>query len=73
MAQDADDYLEPSERDQIEQAMQALITIRAETDRADSIKKEIANLEKACGAYVERRMNASIKKAMSGHSVTEFD
>jgi len=73
MAEDADVYMDPAEREQIEQALQALISIRAETDQAGLIKKEIAKLEKACGAYVERRMNASIQKAMSGHSVTEFD
>ena len=73
MAEDADVYMDPAEREQIEQAMQALIHTRKETDRAGLIKKDIAKLEKACGAYVERRMNASIQKAMSGHSVTEFD
>jgi len=73
MAEDADVYMDPVEREQIEQALQALINTRAETDQASVIKKEIAKLEKACGAYVERRMNASIQKAMSGHSVTEFD
>jgi len=73
MAEDADAYIDSTEREQIEQALQALVSIRVETEEAGLIKKEIAKLEKACAGYVERRMNASIQKAMSGHSVTEFD
>ncbi len=73
MAEDADDYLDASERQQIEQALQNLIRTRAGSDRPETIKKDIAGLEKVCAAYVERRMNASIQRAMSGHAVSEFD
>ncbi len=37
------------------------------------IKQAISALEKACGFYVERRMNQSIQQAMAGHSVNEFE
>ena len=39
----------------------------------NEIKRGIETLEKACGFYVERRMNQSIQTAMSGHNVNEFE
>ena len=44
------------------------------TDAAlEAIDAGIKALEKRCEFYVERRMNANIRKAMAGHSVNEFE
>ncbi|MEJ2609487.1 MAG: Fe-S protein assembly chaperone HscA [Candidatus Thiodiazotropha sp.] len=69
---DGDRLLSEDERRQVDEALDILRDVVKDGDQ-NSIKKQIAALEKSCGFYVERRMNQSIQQAMSGHSVNEFD
>ncbi len=72
LAADGDEFLAPSEREQIDKAIEHLAAVRDGED-AGTISAAIKQLEKTCESYVERRMNANIQRAMSGHSVDEFD
>jgi molecular chaperone HscA len=72
LADDGDRLLTAEERRQVEQALDALKSV-ARADDQKLIKEAVEALEKACGFYVERRMNQSIQQAMSGHKVDEFD
>ncbi|KRT54523.1 Fe-S protein assembly chaperone HscA [endosymbiont of Ridgeia piscesae] len=72
LAADGERLLDSDERATIDAALQQL----RDLSRADSlaeIKQAISALERACGFYVERRMNQSIQQAMAGHSVNEFE
>jgi len=40
---------------------------------AVAIKQAMTELDRASTEFVARRMNGSIKKALSGHKVEEFD
>jgi len=71
----ADDGRELLDEGEYQQIDVALTEFRSKLDGlkdAEAIKMEIEALEKCCEFYVERRMNSSVKKAMSGHSVDEF-
>ncbi|MBT2970843.1 MAG: Fe-S protein assembly chaperone HscA [gamma proteobacterium symbiont of Ctena orbiculata] len=72
LADDGDRLLDSTERRQVEQALDGLKSV-ARADDQMVIKEAIAQLESRCGFYVERRMNQSIKQAMSGHNVDEFE
>ena len=56
----------------VDEALDDLRALCAGTD-AEAIDAGIKALEKRCEFYVERRMNANIRKAMAGHSVNEFE
>ena len=71
LAADGDILSNDAERAGIEAAAQALIQLRDGTD-ADAIRAGIKALEEACEPFVERRMNRSIRQAMQGHRVEEF-
>ncbi len=71
MAMDGDVLLEATEREMIEDLMQALREVRDGAD-ADAIRAAIKALEQGCEPYVERRMNQSIQRVMQGHRVEEF-
>lgn len=64
--------LEPRESKNLEAARSALERAR-QADDHEEISRCIAAVEKAGEAFVERRMNQSIRKAMSGHRVEEFE
>lgn len=72
LAADGDLLLNAEERQQVETALNGLRAI-ARSDDGNLIKSGLETLEKACGFYVERRMNQSIQVAMSGHNVDEFE
>jgi len=72
LAKDGSQYLDQTEREQIDQALSDLSETN-KSDDVDKIKAAIKQLEKTCATYVERRMNSSIKDAMSGHNVEEFE
>jgi molecular chaperone HscA len=69
--EDGDKFLDRQERDSIERAAQALAEARNGDDQR-AIKQAIEKLEAVSAVYVERRMNANIQRAMSGHAVDEF-
>lgn len=69
---DGDALLNADERSGVESALRTLAEITRDGDHA-AIKSAVGALEKSCEFYVERRMNASVRKAMSGHSVDDFE
>ncbi len=72
LAADGDELLSPQERAQVEAALNQLVIVSQGRDH-NAIKTEIEALEATCSFYVERRMNANIRKAMAGHKVDEFN
>jgi molecular chaperone HscA len=71
LAADGDSLLDAEERGAIDAAAAVLAEQRSGSDYR-AIKKAIEAVEKASSAYVERRMNSSIRAAMAGHKVDEF-
>lgn len=69
---DGDALLTADEREKIHTQLACLVEI-SQADDHIRIQQEIEALEKVCEFYVERRMNASVTKAMSGHTVDEFE
>ena len=72
LAEDADDFLDAGERKAIDAAAEVLQTAR-DGDDYRAIKNAIEKLEAVSALYVDRRMNANIQKAMTGHAVDEFE
>ena len=72
LQKDGDKYLDAEERAEIDRELEKLEEIRKQDD-VEAIKLAVAQLEKACAGYVERRMDSSIQDAMSGHKVEEFE
>ncbi|QYZ65347.1 MAG: chaperone protein HscA [Gammaproteobacteria bacterium (ex Lamellibrachia satsuma)] len=72
LATDGDRLLNDEERRTVDTALAALRET-ARSEDINAIKDGIADIEKACGFYVERRMNQSIHEAMAGHKVNEFE
>nr|WP_266097294.1 Fe-S protein assembly chaperone HscA [Candidatus Thiothrix anitrata] len=68
---DGDTLLTADERRQILVFRDQLAILR-EGDDYRALEAGIKAMEKAAEAYVERRMNASIRAAMAGHRVDEF-
>ena len=71
LAMDGEMLLDEAERDAIEMADAVLQEARDGTD-ADAIREAIKALEKVCEPFVERRMNRSIRQAMQGRRVADF-
>ncbi|MBU0499146.1 MAG: Fe-S protein assembly chaperone HscA [Gammaproteobacteria bacterium] len=72
LAQDGEQLLDAGERAGIEQALKHLIETAAGENHL-AIKRAREALEKVCEPYVERRMNASVRQAMAGHKLDEFE
>ncbi|OGT90447.1 MAG: Fe-S protein assembly chaperone HscA [Gammaproteobacteria bacterium RIFOXYA12_FULL_61_12] len=72
LAQDGDQLLDAGERAGIEQALKHLVETAASQNHL-SIKRAREALEKVCEPYVERRMNTSVRQAMAGHKLDEFE
>jgi molecular chaperone HscA len=70
--EDGEALLSAEERAAIEQAMEHLYNTRQGED-PQAIKTAIAALDKVSAEYAQRRMDTSIKKAMAGHKVDEFE
>ncbi|MCG5535683.1 Fe-S protein assembly chaperone HscA [Ectothiorhodospira mobilis] len=64
--------LTPEERATIDAARSRLEAVRGDGD-PQAIADAIRHLEKASESFVARRMNESVRQAMSGHRVEEFD
>lgn len=72
LASDGEQLLSTSEREQIEQVLNQLIAL-ADSPDPRAIEQAIAQLEQQCAVYVERRMNSSVRHAMSGQKLTDFE
>ena len=72
MTVDGDKLLNDEERRAIDAAAAGLEEVRKNDDYR-AIKRAIEAVEKASSGYVERRMNSSIREAMAGHRVDEFN
>ena len=72
MADDGERLLSIEERALIDHALQELERVSGSDDVA-AIKNAVEALEQTCGFYVERRMNASVQRAMAGHKVEDFE
>lgn len=72
LADDGEQLLSASEREQINQTLGALIKIATGTDVA-TIRQAQETLEKCCSFYVERRMNAGIQRALAGKRIEKFE
>ncbi|OOG21433.1 Fe-S protein assembly chaperone HscA [Thioalkalivibrio denitrificans] len=71
LAADGDALLAADEREAIGRARDDLVAVRGDPD-PEAIRKAIRAVEKASEGFVARRMDASIRKAMAGHKVEEF-
>lgn len=71
LAADGEILSDDAERARIEMSAQTLAQLREGRD-ADAIRAGIKALEEACEPFVERRMNRSIRRAMQGHRLEEF-
>lgn len=69
---DGDEHLSAEERQVIE-ALMADVRKSQESEERETIRKAVHELEHGSSAFVERRMNASVRKMMSGHGIDEFD
>ena len=72
LAGDGDALLSAAERTAIDAAVESL-SVAARGDDTAAIRRARQSLERTCEPYVERRMNASIRRAMAGHRVEEFE
>jgi molecular chaperone HscA len=68
---DGEKYLNQDERADIDATLTALRNARAGTDTA-AIKQAIAALDSATQAFAARRMDASVRAALTGHRLDEF-
>jgi len=72
LAADGDEHLDNDERAVIDTAVTELQTAR-DGDSTDVIKAAIAKVEKVSNTYVERRMNATVRKMMAGKQLADVD
>ncbi|WP_018936601.1 Fe-S protein assembly chaperone HscA [Thioalkalivibrio sp. ALJ24] len=70
---DGDRYLDADERANIEAARDALAEERGRGEDPDAIEAARKRVEQASEAFVARRMNDSIRRALAGHNVSEYD
>lgn len=69
---DGDEYLSAPERAAIDELITKLKTT-VEGNEREQIKQAVVALEQGSSAFVERRMNASVRKMMSGQSIDKVD
>ncbi len=72
LASDGDQLLDAEERAAIDENIEALRRAR-DGDDPTVIRRAIEALEAASAEYAQRRMDAGIKAALSGHTVDEID
>jgi len=71
MAADGNTLLDDEERVAIDEAMR-LLRVARQGDDAQAIKRALEELERRTQTFAARRMDASIKRALEGHSVDEL-
>ena len=65
--------LNKDELSMINEALDSLKYIKDTSNDELKIKAAIEGVEETSNFYVERRMNSSIRKAMAGHKVEDFE
>ncbi len=71
LQEDGDKLLSAQERDAIQQAINELTEV-AQGNEQRAIKQKIEEVDKVTAEFAQRRMDASINKALAGHSVDEI-
>ena len=71
LTEDGDALLSPTEREAIDSCIKAMKEAR-DNGSASDIKRAIDAADKATADFAARRMDASINKALSGHTLDEF-
>jgi molecular chaperone HscA len=71
LQEDGDNLLNEQEQQALVKAVERLIELR-NGDDADAIEQGIKETDKASQEFASRRMDASIRTALSGHSVDEL-
>ncbi|MFK7995416.1 MAG: Fe-S protein assembly chaperone HscA [Granulosicoccus sp.] len=69
---DGEEHLSAEERAQVDALVSSLKDVLQADDR-DVIKQAVQELERGSSLFVERRMNASVRKMMSGQGIDKFD
>jgi len=72
LVSDGEAFLSAEELSQIQVAREAVLAVAKKSDHL-AIKAAIKVLEQCSEAYVARRMNASVRKAMAGHTLDEYE
>lgn len=72
LAADGERFLDAAERARIDQAMARVVQAR-DGDDPRQIKSAVQALEQACNDFVARRMDSSVREAMAGHKVDDFE
>ncbi len=72
MKMDGNSLLDETEKQRLLDGRKKLVEAK-QSDKHDVVSNAIKDMEKVAEFYVERRMNASVKTAMSGHNVNEFE
>ncbi|MEE9302365.1 MAG: Fe-S protein assembly chaperone HscA [Thiotrichaceae bacterium] len=72
MKSDGAEFLSEEERQRLLAARDSLAEVRKTSQHSEALKSAIKAMEKAAEFYVERRMNSSVREAMSGHNVDDF-
>ena len=71
MQADGDDLLSEAEREALIKSIESLIELR-NGDSADAIEQGIKDTDKASQDFASRRMDKSIRAALSGQSVDDI-
>ncbi|MFC3121138.1 Fe-S protein assembly chaperone HscA [Agaribacter flavus] len=71
LATDGEALLAPKEREEIDQALTSLATSMQGAD-TENIKQAIENLDQVSQTFASRRMDKSIREALSGQSVSDL-
>lgn len=72
LRQDGEQLLNARERTRVDKALKALVKSLTSTS-SQTIRKARTALEKDCEFYVERRMNQSVRQAMAGRKLEDFE
>ncbi|QFY88919.1 Fe-S protein assembly chaperone HscA [Magnetovirga frankeli] len=72
LRQDGESLLNAAEREQVQAALQGLVRQLSSQDY-QGIKQAREALERDCEFYVERRMNSSVRQAMAGQRLEDFE
>ena len=73
LAQDGDEHLDSDEREQIDALIAGLVEIVDASSDRNEIKQAVVALEQGSALFVERRMNASVRRMMAGQGIDQVE